>query len=255
MEQEPKKVKKIILITMLFLLIILVATYVAYSYYAKNIAGLALKKEVLENVKNNDLSFFLNQELYESMIERMEKNNFEIASDITLSTTMENNMFSELDLSKFQFHYDFLKNNQKTYHKLQTQYAANDFIIFDFITTPKQFAMKSDEIVNKYVGINPSNFQNTVNQLYDTEMNLFNAKKIKDFIIDREEIRLSHLQEAQTLQDMVNLVGTEILPENISKKENVVVTINSEQIATTEYTISLNNNHANHIFERYGTND
>ncbi len=250
MGQENRKGKKIILISILFLMIILVATYIAYCYYTQNIATQALKNEVLTNLKNNDIAFFLNQEFYQTIQDRMKKNDYESISDITLSTTMENNMFSELDLSKFQFHYDFIKNDQKNYHKLQTQYAGNHFITLDCITTSKQFALKSDEIVNKYVGIHKENFQNTINQLYQTEVDLTDFKKAKNFLIDRQMIDFSKLQNNTFVNTIGNLAEKEILGENISKKENVVVTLNSEQHSTTEYTISFNQNQVNNLINR-----
>lgn len=259
MEQlnRNKKSKKIIVILMIFLLLILVATYVAYSYYVKNVVSEALKKEVFENIKKNDLSFFLNNEFYESISKRLEKDNFELNSDITLSTTMENNMFSELDLSKFAFKYYFMKENstKKSFHKLQTQYAGNDFITFDFLKNDKQFAIKSDEIVNKYVGVNNSNLQNTINQLYQTQVDLSDFQKGKNFVIEREPIQLSHLQNVEIFADYANLIKNEVLAENISKKENVVVTMNQEQISTTEYTISFNNEQVRKLLERYFPND
>lgn len=251
-----KKSKKIVLILMIFLLVILVATYVVYSYYVKNIASEALKNEVLESIKKNDLSFFLNNELYEAISKKLEKDNFELNSDITLSTTMENNMFSELDLSKFAFQYHFMKENstKKSFHKLQTQYAGNDFITFDFLKNDKQFALKSDEIVNKYVGMNNSNVQNTINQLYQTEVDLSDFQKVKNFVIDRETIQRSNLQNIEIFADYANLIKKEVFAENISKKENVVVTMNQEQVSTTEYTISFNNEQVKNLLQRYFSN-
>ena len=249
MEQEHRKSKKIIFLLMLFLLLILVGLYAVYAYYTKNIASQALQEEVLQSLHNNDLSFFLKQELYQSLFKRMKDNHFELDSDITLTTTMENNMFSKLDLSQFQLHHKWVKDqqNQKVFQQLQTQYAGNDVITLDMITNPQQMAMKSDEIVNKYVGVNRFNLQNTVNQIYQKDVDLSDWKIIKNFILKREMIDLSNLQ---SLGKNVALLEKEIVPENISKKENVVLTMEQEQVTTTEYTISFQPNQVNTILER-----
>ncbi len=248
MEQEKKK-KKIVVILIVFLLIILTATYVTYSYFTKNVAGQMLKKEILEVIGNHDLSFFLEKnELYETIDEKMENNNFETNSEIKMATTMQNNMFSDLDLSNFQLTHYLMKDNEnnKTYNKLQTKYAGNDFLTFDFLTNQTQVAVKSDEIVNRYVGVNQANFRKTVNEIYQENVDLSDFEIVNNFLFKREPIKFSNLKNLKTY---ASLLEPEILPQNISKKENVVVTMNSEQITTTEYTISFANHQVVNILQ------
>lgn len=247
MEHEKKK-KKIVVILIVFLLIILTATYVTYSYFTKNVAGQMLKKEILEVVGNHDLSFFLENEIYEAIGERIQKDDFETNSEVKLATTMQNNMFSNLDLSNFELTHYLIKDNQnsKTYHKLQTKYAGNDLLTFDFLTNQEQIALKSDEIVNRYVGIDETNFQKTVNQIYEENVDLSDWNILKNFIIKREPIDFSNLQK---LKAYAKFIEPEILPQNITKKENVVVTMNSEQINTTEYAIFFDNNQVTNILQ------
>lgn len=245
---EHEKKKKIVVILIVFLLIILTATYVTYSYFTKNVAGQMLKKEILEVVGNHDLSFFLENEIYESIGERIQKDDFETNSEIKLATTMQNNMFSNLDLSNFELTHYLIKDNQnsKTYHKLKTKYAGNDLLTFDFLTNQAQIALKSDEIVNRYVGIDETNFPKTVNQIYEENVDLSDWNILKNFIIKREPIDFSNLQK---LKSYAKFIEPEILPQNITKKENVVVTMNSEQINTTEYAIFFDNNQVTNILQ------
>lgn len=248
MEQEKKK-KKIVVILIVFLLIILTATYVTYSYFTKNVAGQMLKKEMLEVIGNHDLSFFLEEnELYEAMSKKIENNNFETDSEIKMSTTMQNNMFSNLDLSNFQLTHYLMKDNEnnKTYNKLQTKYAGNDLLTFDFLTNQTQIAVKSDEIVNRYVGVNQTNFRKTVNEIYEENVDLSEFEIVNNFLFKREPINLANLKNLKTY---ASFIEPEILPQNISKKENVVVTMNSEQITTTEYTISFANHQVVNILQ------
>lgn len=253
MEQENghKKGRKIILIVFLILSMILIMTYCAYGYYKNKVLGEILKKELLSNVIQNDSGFFLENEVYDTITQKMQKEAFEMVSKVRFSTTMEENMLAELDLSKFELISHFAKNDvsQKTSSQLETKYAGNDLLTFFFITTPNQIAIKSDEIVNQYVGISKVNFQNIVNEIYQTQVDISDGQKMKHFICDREWIRFSDLLNGQPFQKYVHLVEQEIVPENISKKENVVIIQNDEQIATTEYTVSLDQNQVKHLLE------
>ena len=253
MEQENghKKGRKIILIVFLILSMILIMTYCAYGYYKNKVLGEILKKELLSNVIQNDSVFFLENEVYDTITQKMQKEAFEMVSKVRFSTTMEENMLAELDLSKFELISHFAKNDvsQKTSSQLETKYAGNDLLTFFFITTPNQIAIKSDEIVNQYVGISKVNFQNIVNEIYQTQVDISDGQKMKHFICDREWIRFSDLLNGQPFQKYVHLVEQEIVPENISKKENVVIIQNDEQIATTEYTVSLDQNQVKHLLE------
>ncbi len=253
MEQENghKKGRKIILIVFLILSMILIMTYCAYGYYKNKVLGEILKKELLSNVIQNDSGFFLENEVYDTITQKMQKEAFEMVSKVRFSTTMEENMLAELDLSKFELISHFAKNDvsQKTSSQLETKYAGNDLLTFFFITTPNQIAIKSDEIVNQYVGISKVNFQNIVNEIYQTQVDISDGQKMKHFICDREWIRFSDLLNGQPFQKYVHLVEQEIVPENISKKENVVIIQNDEQIATTEYTVSLDQNQVKRLLE------
>lgn len=236
-----KKGKKIIIISIVFLFIILVATYVVYSYYAKNIKNENTKNELFSAMKNNDLAFFLKNDLYTSIEEKVEKENYETNFNVKLSTTMENNMFSKLDLSKFEFYYDASKNHDENrfFSKISTQYAGNDLLAVDFIKNENQVAVKSDEIVNKYVGINKENTQKMADALMESEVDLSTLKKLQNFMVDRETIDLNHIANHLATNQYGAILKDAIATTEISKKENVVVPMDSEQISTTEYTIEL----------------
>lgn len=254
--KKNRKNKKIMVVSTLFLLIILVATYVAYSYYKNNREGEILKNEVLAGIVNHDLAFFLENELYERIWQRMENDNFEVSSNLNLATNMKNNMFSELDLSKFELKHKWIKDNKniKSYHELLTKYAGNDLLKTDFLMTQNQFALKSDEIVNRYVGLQKQNVQNTVNQIKQAEVDLSDFKKVKNFVVEREPISFSALSKVQALSEYAKLVQKQVLPEKISKKENVLLTMDSEQISVAEYTIVFDFDQMKALQERNDAN-
>ena len=246
-----KKRIKIVGITFLILLLVLVITYAGYRYYKNNVVGQMLKEELLTAMKNHDLAFFLEEACYENIANRVEKNDFVLTSQMAVSTTMENNMFSNLDLSKFEFLYQLNthKSENKKAHKLQAKYAGNDLLTFDFLTTQNQVAVKSDEIVNRYVGIDRENLPNIINRFYNTQVDLSDFRKLKNMTIDRERLDFSKLQNNTWMTESISSIQKEILPNRITKKENVVVTMNSDQLATTEYTVEFDQEQVGHFLD------
>lgn len=248
MKSKGKK-SKVVKILIVFVILILVVTYFVSSYYIKSSAKEALKNDFFDQITKNDLSFFTTNELYTKIGQRMQDENYDSTSNIKLSTTMENNMFSKLDLSKFEFSYQSIKDNDKNtnYRQVSTRYAGNHLLTLDFVFNNEQFAIKSDEIVNKYVGINNSNTQNIANQLAGTEVDMSTLKKMKNFTFDRETIDFDNISQNSDLSKYVSILKNNISAEDVSKKENVVVTLDSEQISTTEYTVNLSRNEVSNI--------
>lgn len=237
---------------MLFLLIVLIVTYIGYSFYMKNNGKEALKNEFFSKIKNHDFAFFIEQPIYTKIMDKLEQENYETNATIKMATTMENNMFSELDLSKFALNYQLRKNNDnsKAYSRVDLKYSGNPLLSLDFILNREQFAIKSDEIVNKYVGISKENAQKIVNQLSEKEVDLVAEKKWKNFLIDREPIHFSELAKASHLAVYANICKENIAKGTFSRKENVILTLDSEQVATTEYTAQLDSTQTNQLWQQ-----
>jgi len=246
-----KKGKKLVLFLILFLFIVLITTYFIYNYYVKNASEKFLKNELMTNISNNDFLFFTEDNLSDTISKKIDNQNYETSNKINLNTTMKNNIFSNLDLSKIELNYDTknLNLDKKNYRKLSLKYADNDLVSFDFIKTENQFAIKSDEIVNRYVGISNKNLQSVVNKVKGTNVDLLDFKKAKNFIIDREKIDLSKIQNTLDFQKYSEIIQSDILSENISKKDNVIISMNRGQVNTSEYTINLDNSKFNKLLQ------
>ena len=250
-KNNSQNLKKIIIMFIISLVLIAVLSFSVYSFI-KNTYDNALKNEVFEGLKNNEIAFFTDNKIYNSILERLSKKNFEINSDIKLSTTMENNMFSELDLSKFSFNYNLKRNNKEniSYHRLNTQYGGNGLIIIDAINEKNRFAIKSDEIVNRYVGLEKKNFQEISDKIFEEKIDFSSEKKIKKFIFERENIDLEKLSEYEVWSKYIDIIKSTVTADNISKKENVIVTLENDQSSTIEYTIAFSTEQFNSILRK-----
>lgn len=252
MKQESSKKSKIIRIILIFLLILLIITYIGYSYYVKNNGKEAIKSEFFSKIGNHDLAFFGDWGVYSSIAEKLESENYEANSSLKMSTTMQNNMFSSLDLSKFELGYEVIRNNKENQYdsKIDVRYADNPVLTLDCILNDKQFAIKSDEIVNKYVGMNKNNAQNIINQLWERQVDLSAEKKLKNFLVDREPIDFEEIVNSFQLASYLNLWKESIPAGNFSKKENIIITLDSQKVSTTEYTVELEPTQTNDMFQK-----
>ena len=86
------------------------------------------------------------------------------------------------------------------------------------------------------------NGQHIMEKLLDRKIDYAILRKLKNFAIEREMIDFMKIAKTNGLYDYVKILENHTKPEDVSKKENVVLTLNSEQVATTEYTISLAKN-------------
>ncbi len=252
MEQEKNRnKKKIIIVAIVFLLVLLIATYTVYCYYVKGPKPNVSKEELFASIANHDLKFFAENDLYVKIADKLANQPYVSDANITLSNTMENNMFSDLDLSKFEFSYH-VTNNQpqsKKYVQFVTKYASNHLLTLDFIHNQTQFAAKSDEIVNRYVGLESKNLPNITSKLWNTQVDFVALKKLNHFMTQREMVDFSTISKSKEMTDYGEIFKKNVNAEQISKKENVVITFDSEQVKTTEYTISMAPNEANQLLQ------
>lgn len=243
--------KNKIIFLLIFFTVLLIAAFVAYSYFFQNLKDENVKNKFFSFLKNNDLEFFINNELSKNKKEKLEKNDYELTSQISFSTTMENNMFSDLDLSKFEFNYTKQKQHSKdvSLNTIQTKYSGNDFLTLDFISNPKQFAIKSDEIVNKYVGITNENLGIVINKIYQDNIDISSFKKLKNFTIDREKLEVEEIFSNLYLEKYANIFLKDTGNATFSKKENLLLESDANSISVTEYTMELNYEEVQNLLE------
>lgn len=240
--------KKTVILLIIFLILIVILSFSIYALI-KNTYNNGLKDELFEGLKNSEISFFTDNKFYNSLQEKLNKKNYEIKSDINLSTTIKNDMFSDLDLSKFSFNYNLKKNNKEniSFHKIDTKYGGNNLLIIDAINNKNEFAIKSDEIVNRYVGIEKKNFQEISNKIFEEKQDFSSAKKLSKFVFERENIDLDKISEDEFGEKYINIIKTNVKAENISKKENVIINIENNQVPVIEYKISFSTEQVNSI--------
>ena len=239
---ETKKKRKVVKILIVFLILILVATFIAYSYFQKTSENEKIKNEFYSMLAKNDISFFTTNDLYDNIGSRLQKTDYKVKSDISLSNTLSNSMFSNLDLSKFSFTYK-LNSNQtenKSYGRLVSKYSGNTILILENIIDKDAMAIKSDEIVNRYVGVKKRHLEDVTDKFLDGKVKFAVIDKMKDYVLDREAIDINGLANEFQSDGYLKILEKNTPNKNFTKESNVVITADTEQIYTTKYTLTLN---------------
>ena len=253
---EAKKSGKL-KVFIIFFIIIAIASCVGLAYYSNINSKETIKNEFFSLLSNNDISFFTSDELYKNIKERTKKVNYKVSSDITLDTTMKSEMFPGLDLSKFSFNYNLSNDveNEKTYSRLISNYSGNTLLILDSIITDKRMAIKSDEIVNRYVGVKKKKAEEVYKKLFGEDNKGYaNIEKLKNFVFDREKIDIDESLKDLKESSYAKIIVNNMPYKNFSKEQNVVIAAENEQIYTTQYTVSLNSSEANVLFTELAKN-
>ena len=251
---NTRNYKKILIILFVFIVLGSVLSFSAYAFF-KNMQSKALRTEIFDGLKHSEISFFTENKFYNSLESKFEKNDYKISSDINVSTTMQNNMFSDFDLSKFHFKYNIFGDNEKgtAYHKLVAKYGENHFITIDLINEKNTLGIKSDEIVNKYVGLKKSNFQDVSNKIFEQELDFSDAKKLKQYLTERENIDIQKIADFSAFEPYIEVIKSNINEQNVEKKENVIITLEKDQVPTTEYTISFSTEQFKSILRKFSS--
>ena len=238
---NSKKNKKgkglIVVILFLFVVLLVVA---GFYWYILNNSKLETNKELfLKNISNNNTRYFLENELYEEIINKLKDSNSEVTSNIKFNTTISNELLDKFDISKFVVNmnsYNDVKNT-KFYNELNLSYLDNNLIKLKIINNKNQVAVASDEIVNKFVGMNYENMPNMLNKILNTNVSLDQIDGINISDLSNEE-KIS-IDNSKMLKKYYDYIINEISEEKFSKENNFVITRNTNNIQVTSYTLNL----------------
>lgn len=237
--KSTKKKGKGPIIFLIILLIIGAAFAGWYFYTNKEVVD---EKVLFSNsLLNSNTKKLLDEDFYPTIFNRILQENSEMSTNITVSSTEKFDELQGIDINNFDFELNS-KNDLKEknfYGELFINYSGNDFLKVQSIVNDNKFSIYSDEIVNKYVGVQAQNF----NDIFESNIDL---KFIYEFI-NSEKIDLTDEEKKEYLENYYNKIYNQIPIEKFSKKENIVITKNNNYIDVTAYEMSLNQSELNDI--------
>lgn len=251
---KKNKKGKGLIVVILFLFVILLAVAGVYWYILNNSKIETNKELFLKNISNNNTRYFLENELYEEIINKLKESNSEVTSNIKFNTTISNELLDKFDISKFVVNmnsYNDVKNT-KFYNELNLSYLDNNLINFKIINNKNQVAVASDEIVNKFVGMNYENIPDMLNKIFNIDVSLDQIDEINITDLTNEE--KIPIDNNKILKKYYDYITNEISEEKFSKENNFVITRDSNNIQVTSYTLNLTQEELNELTKKILTN-
>ena len=238
-----------LIIIILFLLVILIAI-AGLCFYLLNNSNLESNKEVfLKNISNTNVKYFLENELYDEIIKKLENQNSEVTNNIKFSTTISNEFFNQFDISKFSINtnsYSDVKNT-KFLNELNLLYLDNNLINFKIVNNEKQIAIGSDEIINKYIGVNYENIPSIIKKISNTEIKFDDFYGLNFYdIVKEENISL----DSTVLKKYYDIFVKEISEDKFSNQDNIIITRENDNVEVKSYTLNLSQNELNEVIKK-----
>ena len=257
---SPRKNGKKIILVFLFLLIILAIIAVVI------LMGLSGKKEVV-SVKTEFITYLkqgstikiVDTSTLNQIFEKLKNNSSESNSDITISTNISD--IEEITDYKADVNTKYDSNNSRGLMDINLDYLDNDIFNMQVLITGKSLALKSDEIVTRYVGYQYENLldlvTDSVNNLaidtedYDIEESEMSVDDSEDVYSTGEETTISFLESIAELirsidyNYIINNLTSEFFNIEMEKYVQVLNNIEDSKFSQKEVTLRRNSGNVN----------
>lgn len=229
-------------ILILFLLIIILGGTAAGYWYYMNYIRQTPKDIFFKYVGQNNISNVLNLDTYYEMINKANKQSFLSETTANFTTTMENDLIKDIDVSKFNVSLNIQSNktSNKSLLDAKIAYSSNDLFNVKLLNTKDSIGIASDEIFDKYIASSKEELNSSISKSSGKDTNL--SSDILDETlnsISNNQIKMDENLKKQKAKEYLDVIYNLVPEESVSEKENVVVTIDSETINTNAYTLNL----------------
>lgn len=237
---QKRRGKGIILFIFFFLLIVLVGLCGAYYWYTN--MRETPKEAFFKYIAQNNIAEITNTEIYYTMLERLNKENYEASTTANFTTNKKTEFTENVDVSKFEFALDIKSDKSKEQSVLDANitYSSNDFFDLKFISTKDSMAIGSSEVLDKYIATSKNKLSESINRTttFETDVDADFANKEIDKFTDN---RINFDEEFKTkkVNEYMALILEKVPEEAITLTETSPITINSEVINTDAYTLTL----------------
>lgn len=229
----------------LFIILIIAIAGGAYGYLNyKNTTQLSKKEEFGKHIANTNINSFLDIKTYNTILERLSKENSETSNDINFSSTIDNELLSDIDISKFAINLVNKVNieENKGLSELKVDYLSNEIAKSKLITSQNKIAVASDDIVDKYIAVDIDNIQ----RVFPENNNIKNLLDLKN----TEKIGITKEELSEYIDDCILQAYGNLTEENFEIDENFVIEKNGKSKGVTSYSLSLTQDEMITILEK-----
>lgn len=245
-EMNKKSKKGVIIVIFIILVLLLVGMVGAYFYFSNQ--TLTKKQLFINSISNTNIKKFLENDVYNAIINRLEEENSETETKIQISTTDENAEPEGVDFSNFEFNLNNQNDieNSKSFGELTINYSGNELFKARYLSNEDAVAVASDEIVDRYIGIHYDKMQDVlgININKDTLDELKNA----------EQISLTEDERSNYITNYAGKFFENIGEEKFASQENLVIQKNNTSIDVVSYELVLSQDEYKNVLTNVLTN-
>ena len=245
-EMNKKSKKGVIIVIFIILVLLLVGMVGAYFYFSNQ--TLTKKQLFINSISNTNIKKFLENDVYNAIINRLEEENSETETKIQISTTDENAEPEGVDFSNFEFNLNNQNDieNSKSFGELTINYSGNELFKARYLSNVDAVAVASDEIVDRYIGIHYDKMQDVlgININKDTLDELKNA----------EQISLTEDERSNYITNYAGKFFENIGEEKFASQENLVIQKNNTSIDVVSYELVLSQDEYKNVLTNVLTN-
>lgn len=233
-----KSKSKLIIVIIVILVIVLGGAYLYFTtdlfktnqqlffkYLAKN-------GEVIKQISSNNEDTF---------VENTTKNKHTTEALMTFNVESNDTQIADQSIPAGNFSIKYSakedpKNNRKS-SETTLKYLTTDLFTLKYIRNNDLYALKSDEVVNKYLAFDNNNLKDFAKKLgiQDTEAipNKFQPVNYEELFSITEE------QQKAILQKYLGVINTQIPSDKYKSEKNVAIIVNDASVNATAYSIEL----------------
>ena len=227
-----KKKGKGLFVIFFILLIMLIGLLGSYWYLTKD--SVSSKELFVQNISKLNVNKLLNNEIYTNLLTKMQTQSSEVTSSVNFTTDIENEELNDIDVTKFKLNLSNSNDvtSQKNYSEAILNYSGNEIFKASLISSENEIALASNEIMNQYVGVH----KDKIKDILGIDIDFDKIDELKN----AENINFSEEELNENIEKYFKLMLENIPEENFSVQENIAIENATEDIAVTNYSVSLN---------------
>lgn len=230
-KKEKKKGRGVVVFIILLLLCALIA--LVYIYYRLTNNQVSTKELFLKAGSKIDFENISNVKLLDNLMENIVKKNSETETKINFSTTMNNEEFEDIDVSKFVIEINGNNDamNKKSFNEMIFNYSGNKVYGLRMLFDENKAALHADEVTDKYVALNYDSMKNVLG-IDIQKSDITNFIEYKKVQLNKDEFKIA-------VGKYANLFTQYLLDTSFTVQENIVINKNSNQVNVTGYSMKL----------------
>ena len=228
MRNDNKNGKSVLIVFLLILLIVFISLIIIYKYFLQK--PIQTKQLFFEGVSNFNSKQIIDNSFYKNLVNRLLEEDATIDNNITYTSNREIDFIKDFNLDKFSLNSSTKTNisNKSFSTDVNINYSGNDFFEFNVLSNSENIGIKSNSIVNRYVGLSYNKLESIIN--INNPLNTLN---------ESQDIDISDSEFKKYVQKYLEFISNQIPDEKFSFKDNILLDGSYDNVSVKEYKLEL----------------